>query len=77
MLKGPKFRVCLVGGVEKWEDRKLWDDEKVGGCKIFSFPSCVFGWRDGKVGGWKTLLFGWKEKWEDRKCSLYKLTIIP
>ena len=29
-----------------------------------------------KIGGWKTLLFGWKEKWEDRKCSLYKLTII-
>ena len=24
----------------------------------FSFPSCVFGWENGKVKGWKTLLFG-------------------
>ena len=52
------LRVCLVGGVEKWEYRKLWEDRKVKGWKIFSFPSCVFGWRDGKVGGWKILLFG-------------------
>ena len=44
--------------------------------KIFGFPSCVFGWRGGKVGGWKTFLFGWREKREDEKCSLYKLTII-
>ena len=29
-----------------------------------------------KVGGWKTFLFGWREKWEDGKYSLYKLTII-
>ena len=48
----------MVGGVEKWRDGKLWEDGKVGGRKIFSFPSCVFGWRDGKVEGWKTLLFG-------------------
>ena len=43
-------------------------------------------WEDGKylvfplvclVGGWKTLLFGWREKWKDEKCNLYKLTIIP
>jgi len=27
----------------------------------------VFGWRDGKVGGWKTFLFDWKEKGEDGK----------
>ena len=52
------LRVRLVGGVEKWNDGKLWEDGKMGGWKIFSFPSCVFGWRDGKVGGWKTLLFG-------------------
>ena len=67
----------MDGGVEKWEDGKLWEDGKVGGWKIFSFPSCVFGWRGGKVGGWKTLLFGWGEKGKDEKCNLYKLTIIP
>ena len=44
------LRLCLVGRVEKWEDRKLWKDRKVGGWKIFSFPSCVFGWRSGKLG---------------------------
>ena len=49
----------------------------VGGWKIFSFPSCVFSWRGGKVGGWKTLLFGWREKGKDGKYNLYKLTIIP
>ena len=53
------------------------EDGKVEGWKIFSFPSCVFGWRGGKVGGWKTLLFGWREKEKDEKCNLYKLTIIP
>ena len=26
-----QFRVHLVGGVEKWEDRKWWEDGKVGG----------------------------------------------
>ena len=52
------------------------EDGKVGEWKIFSFPSCVFGWRGGKVGGWKTLLFGWREKGKDKKCNLYKLTII-
>ena len=41
----------LDGGVEKWEDGKLWEDGNVGRWKIFSFPSCVFGWRGGKVGG--------------------------
>ena len=49
----------------------------MGEWKIFSFPSCVFGWKDRKVGGWKTLLFGWREKGKDGKCNLYKLTIIP
>ena len=44
--------------------------------KIFSFFSCVFGWRNGKVGGWKTLLFGRREKGKDGECKLYKLTII-
>ena len=48
----------------------------MGGYKIFSFPSCVFGWRGGKEGGWKMFLFGWREKGEDEKCSLYKLIIM-
>ena len=50
----------MVGGVEK----------------RFGFPLCVFGWRGGKVRGWKTILFGLREKWEDGRCSLYKLTIM-
>ena len=29
-----------------------------------------------KVRGWKKFLFGWKEKWENEKCNLYKLTIM-
>ena len=45
----------MVGRVEKWEDRKLWEDGKVEGWKIFSFSSCVFGWRNEKVRRWKTL----------------------
>ena len=36
----------------------------------------MFDWRGGKVGGWKTFLFGWKEKGDDGKCNLYKLTIM-
>ena len=51
--------------MEKWEDRKY-----------LVFPR-VFGWRGGKVRGWKTFLFGWREKEKDRKYNLYKLTIIP
>ena len=50
--------------MEKWEDRK-----------DLVFP-CMFGWRGVKVEGWKTFLFGWREKREDGKCSLYKLTIM-
>ena len=49
----------------------------MGGWKIFIFPFYVFGWRGEKVGGWKTLLFGWREKEKDGKCNLCKLTIIP
>ena len=49
----------------------------VEGWKIFSFPSYVFDWKGGKVGGWKTLLFSWSEKGKDEKCNLYKLIIIP
>ena len=28
------------------------------------------------MGRWKNFLFGWSEKWEDEKCSLYKLIIM-
>ena len=65
----------MVGEEEKLEDRILWEDGKV--YKIFGFSSCVFSWRGRKVGGWKTLLFGLREKGNDGKCNLYKLTIIP
>ena len=50
--------------MEKWEDRK-----------DLVFPR-VFGWKGVKVGGQKTFLFGWREKWEDGKCSLFKLIIM-
>ena len=26
--------------------------------------------------GWKSFLFGWRDKWENGKCSFYKLTIM-
>ena len=62
--------VRLVGEVKKWEDGK------VGEQKRFSFLLCVFGWNGEKVGGWKTFLFGQREKWDDGKYSLYKLIIM-
>ena len=41
------LRVCLVGGVEKWNDRKLWEDRK-----DFNFSHfCLVG--SGKVERWK------------------------
>ena len=46
------------------------------GWKRFDFLLYVFGWRGGKLELWKIFLFGWREKWEDEKCSLYKLTIM-
>ena len=52
LVQVSKFRRCLVGRVEKWEDEKLWEDGKLGVQKSFDFPSCVFGWRGGKVRGW-------------------------
>ena len=48
----------------------------------------VGGWKSGRIEniwfsllcvwleGWKTLLFGWREKGKDGKYNLYKLTII-
>ena len=32
MMQQPtKLRVCLVGGVKKWKDRKWWEDRKMRG----------------------------------------------
>ena len=42
--------VYLVGRVEKWEDKKWWEDRKD---FIFS-PFCLVG--SGKVKGWKKLV---------------------
>ena len=41
-----------------WELEK-WGIENGGGWKRFSFPSCVFGWDNGKF-----FLFYWEEKWK-------------
>ena len=46
------FRVRLVGGVEKWENRKLGENRKMRGYKKFSFLSIVFGW-DGMMEKWR------------------------
>ena len=54
------LRVCLVGGVKKWKDRKWWEDGKVREYKIFYFLSFLFGWE-------------WKSG-EMEKVSLYKFT---
>ena len=37
--------------MEKWNDRKLVGKWKNGRMEKFSFPSCVFGWKGGKVEG--------------------------
>ena len=58
-------RMENCGRMEMWEDGKYL---------VFPLVCLVGGV---KVGGWKTLLFGWREKWKDEKCNLYKLTIIP
>ena len=44
--------------------------------KDLVFSWCVFSWKDGKVKEWKYFLFGCREKWKDRKCNLYKFTIM-
>ena len=47
MIEEITFRVCLVGGVEKWKDRKWWEDRK-----DFNFPHfCLVG--SETVEGWK------------------------
>ena len=50
--------------MEKWKNRKDL---------VFPRVCLVEGGR--KVEGWKTFLFSWRKKWENEKCSLYKLTI--
>ena len=30
----------------------------------------------GKVKGWKNILFGWEEKWDDGICSFYRFTLM-
>ena len=65
-----------------------WKSRKVGGWKIvegwktgmmknIQFSLLCVWLKGGKMGGWKTLLFGWREKGKDGKYNLYKLTIIP
>ena len=74
--KNYKLRVCLVEGVEKWEDEKLVGGWKIGRIEKFWFfliSVWLKGWKGGR---WKIFLFGLREKWEDGKCSLYELTIM-
>ena len=37
------LKIHLVRGVEKWNDRKCWEDERVEGQKKFYFLSYLFG----------------------------------
>ena len=53
----------MVGQMKKWEDKKLWEDGKVGKLKRFYFLFFLFGWK-WKSGGMK-------------KMSLNKFTHIP
>ena len=41
-----------VGRMKKWKDKRC-----------FSFPSCLFGRKDGKV--------------KNRKCNMFKFIVIP
>ena len=43
---------------------------------ILVFLICVW-LGGGKVEGWKFFLFGWEEKWKDRKMTLNKFTHMP
>ena len=55
------------------ERMENWDDRKV---LVFPYVCLVGGMKKWGGGVWKTLLFGWREKWEDEKCNLYELTIM-
>jgi hypothetical protein len=59
-----QLRVCLDRRKEKWEDRECWEDLYIyiyiyifylcwEDIKCLYFPSCVFGWKDEKVEGYK------------------------
>ena len=54
--------------IENWEGRR-----------DFNFLSWTHGIWFGsqKVEGWKIVLFDWEEKWDDKKCNLYKFTHLP
>ena len=43
---------------------------------ILVFLICVW-LGGGKVEGWNFFLFGWEEKWKDRKMTLYKFNHMP
>ena len=43
------LRICLLGDMKKWNDKKWRGDGKIERYKIFKFPLIVFGWEDGKV----------------------------
>ena len=45
------FKVRLVEEMEKFVNRKLWNDGKIERYERFSFPLFVFGWRSRKVKG--------------------------
>ena len=53
---------------KKWKSRRRDD--------ILVFLICVW-LGGGKVEGWKFFLFGWEEKWKDRKMTLNKFTHMP
>ena len=50
---------------------KKWENGK-----DLVFSQCVFGWKGRKIVGCKSFLFGFEEKQEGRKYSLYKFTIM-
>ena len=53
---------------------KKWKSGK--GDDILVFLICVW-LGGGKVEGWIFFLFGWEEKWKDRKMTLNKFTHMP
>ena len=43
------------------------EDRKVRDRRDFIIPLCVFGWKEGKMKEYKTNLFSWEEKQDDKK----------
>ena len=65
LARGMDGSVMNYGGFWRSFRQFDWEDGKVGEQKIgiedrkdFNFPHLCFGWRGGKVEGWKTFLFG-------------------